>query len=150
MMHVLLRVLVAHPFLCVSAYQHSHWQRHMLFCMLWSLTCCALPPPTRVLFPIYTYANTYVCVRRFVFSWFGEGITVWGDEIIMLTWKSGYGMVFDLNTLEEKRTFTYVRVSTWIVRVSTWISGKPILTENVHEAIDGCFVCPLEGLPRCV
>lgn len=38
---------------------------------------------------------------------FGEGITIWGDEIIQLTWKSGKGFVYDKNTFDLKREFSY-------------------------------------------
>ncbi len=38
---------------------------------------------------------------------FGEGITIWGDEIIQLTWKSQKGFVYDKNTFELKREFNY-------------------------------------------
>lgn len=38
---------------------------------------------------------------------FGEGAVVWDDEIIMLTWRSGTGFVFDQRTFREERSFTY-------------------------------------------
>ncbi len=38
---------------------------------------------------------------------FGEGITIWGDQIIQLTWKSRQAIVYDLATFQEKRRFTY-------------------------------------------
>ena len=40
-------------------------------------------------------------------QYFGEGIAVVGDELIQLTWQSGIGFVYDKNTFERKRTFTY-------------------------------------------
>jgi glutaminyl-peptide cyclotransferase len=39
--------------------------------------------------------------------YFGEGITVWKNRIIQLTWQSGLGFVYDRQTLQQQRTFTY-------------------------------------------
>ena len=38
---------------------------------------------------------------------FGEGITVWGDEIIQLTWRNQIGIVYDKTTFRERRRFRY-------------------------------------------
>lgn len=38
---------------------------------------------------------------------FGEGSTVWGDKLIVLTWKTGLGLVFDRQTFDREREFTY-------------------------------------------
>lgn len=38
---------------------------------------------------------------------FGEGITIMKDQIYMLSWQSGRGFVFDLNSFEEKSQFSY-------------------------------------------
>jgi glutamine cyclotransferase len=38
---------------------------------------------------------------------FGEGITVWGGEVIQLTWRNQFGIVYDKSTLEERRRFRY-------------------------------------------
>jgi glutamine cyclotransferase len=41
-------------------------------------------------------------------SWyFGEGITTWEDRIIQLTWKSGWGFVYDRESFELLDTFDY-------------------------------------------
>lgn len=40
-------------------------------------------------------------------SYFGEGITIFGDEIIQLTWQSHIGFVYDKATFELLRNFTY-------------------------------------------
>ena len=40
-------------------------------------------------------------------AFFGEGITIWGDEIIQLTWKARKGFVYDKNTFKLKREFSY-------------------------------------------
>lgn len=37
---------------------------------------------------------------------FGEGLTVWEDRVIQLTWRAGYGLVYDLQ-LEQEDTFKY-------------------------------------------
>ncbi len=38
---------------------------------------------------------------------FGEGVTVFGDRIIQLTWKSHVGLMYDKETFERQRDFTY-------------------------------------------
>jgi glutamine cyclotransferase len=38
---------------------------------------------------------------------FGEGITVFGDKLIQLTWRSGSGFVYDKWTFKLLRTFHY-------------------------------------------
>ena len=38
---------------------------------------------------------------------FGEGITVWGDRIIQLTWKAGVGFVYDRESLDLLDSFYY-------------------------------------------
>jgi len=40
-------------------------------------------------------------------QYFGEGIAIWRDSIVQLTWQSQIGFVYDLNTFERKRTFAY-------------------------------------------
>ena len=40
-------------------------------------------------------------------QYFGEGITKFGDEIIMLTYKKGIGFIYDFETFEQKGTFNY-------------------------------------------
>lgn len=40
-------------------------------------------------------------------SLFGEGITVWQDQIIQLTWKNGIGLVYDKQSFELLDTFRY-------------------------------------------
>lgn len=39
--------------------------------------------------------------------YFGEGMTIMGDKIVMLTWRNNLGYVFDKNTFEQKSTFSY-------------------------------------------
>jgi glutaminyl-peptide cyclotransferase len=38
---------------------------------------------------------------------FGEGITVWKNRIIQLTWQSEVGFVYDRQTFKQERTFQY-------------------------------------------
>lgn len=40
-------------------------------------------------------------------QYFGEGITLWQDTIVQLTWQSEIGFVYDRSTFQRKRTFTY-------------------------------------------
>lgn len=46
-------------------------------------------------------------VKKLEDQYFGEGITVVADAIFQLTWQSEVGFVYDRNTLERRRTFTY-------------------------------------------
>lgn len=39
--------------------------------------------------------------------YFGEGITLWNDRIIQLTWTSQIGFVYDRETFKKLREFTY-------------------------------------------
>jgi glutamine cyclotransferase len=40
-------------------------------------------------------------------QYFGEGLTVWGDTLVGLTWQTQTGFVFDLKTFEVKNQFAY-------------------------------------------
>lgn len=40
-------------------------------------------------------------------QYFGEGITKFDDNIIMLTWQKGIGFIYDFETFEQKGTFNY-------------------------------------------
>jgi len=40
-------------------------------------------------------------------EYFGEGITIFGDRIIQLTWKSNLGLVYDKTSFEQLETFEY-------------------------------------------
>jgi glutamine cyclotransferase len=40
-------------------------------------------------------------------AFFGEGITIWGHDLIQLTWKSQIAFVYDVDTFVRRRTFTY-------------------------------------------
>jgi glutaminyl-peptide cyclotransferase len=40
---------------------------------------------------------------------FGEGLTLWKDQLIQLTWKSGIGFVYDKKSFNQTRSFSYSR-----------------------------------------
>jgi glutamine cyclotransferase len=40
-------------------------------------------------------------------KYFGEGITVFGDTIVQLTWQSELGFIYDKKTFKQLKTFTY-------------------------------------------
>jgi glutaminyl-peptide cyclotransferase len=40
-------------------------------------------------------------------KYFGEGITVWNNTIVQLTWQSEIGFVYDKTTFKQTKTFTY-------------------------------------------
>ena len=46
-------------------------------------------------------------------KYFGEGITVMGDNIYMLTYREKTGLIFDKNTLQQKGTFSYSNEEGW-------------------------------------
>jgi glutamine cyclotransferase len=46
-------------------------------------------------------------IRELSDEFFGEGITIYGDEIIQLTWQSNIGFVYDKNSFELLREFNY-------------------------------------------
>lgn len=41
-------------------------------------------------------------------QYFGEGLTVFNDSLVQLTWLSGIGFVYDKQTLKETGNFTYL------------------------------------------
>ncbi len=40
-------------------------------------------------------------------TYFGEGLTIFNDKVIQLTWRENTGFIYDLNTLERTGTFVY-------------------------------------------
>ncbi len=40
-------------------------------------------------------------------EYFGEGITIWGQDLIQLTWQSRTGFVYDKDSFAQERTFHY-------------------------------------------
>lgn len=45
--------------------------------------------------------------RPLATEYFGEGITEWKGAIVQLTWQNGIGFVYDMNTFERTKTWTY-------------------------------------------
>lgn len=45
--------------------------------------------------------------RELPAQFFGEGVTVYGDRVIQLTWQSNVGLVYDKNSFEPLREFNY-------------------------------------------
>lgn len=41
-------------------------------------------------------------------SYFGEGVTLWQDRLIQLTWKEKVAFVYDLETFDEINSFSYI------------------------------------------
>jgi len=46
-------------------------------------------------------------IRELPAQFFGEGVTIYGDKIIQLTWKSHVGFVYDKDSFELLREFNY-------------------------------------------
>ena len=42
-------------------------------------------------------------------EFFGEGLTLWKDQLIQLTWQSGVGFVYDKRRFNQTRSFSYSR-----------------------------------------
>lgn len=40
-------------------------------------------------------------------KYFGEGITIWGDKLIQLTWKTQVGFIYDRRTFSQRSSFSY-------------------------------------------
>lgn len=46
-------------------------------------------------------------IRRLPGKYFGEGITLWKDRIVLLTWQSHKGFIYDRETFRQTGQFTY-------------------------------------------
>jgi len=46
-------------------------------------------------------------IRELSDQFFGEGITIYGDEVIQITWQSNVGFVYDKNSFELLQQFNY-------------------------------------------
>ena len=46
-------------------------------------------------------------IRNLSSEFFGEGVTIFGDRIIQLTWRSNVGFVYDIDTFELIEEFNY-------------------------------------------
>lgn len=97
-------------------------------------------------------------------AYFGEGITVFGDTIVQLTWQSNIGFVYDKNTFKMLRSFAYTtegwgithdgknliysdgtatlyfinpETLTVVSRITVHDNNKPVTRLNELEYIDG-------------
>ena len=55
----------------------------------------------------YSLKDTQFDIGRLPNHLFGEGVTVFGELVIQLTWKAGIGIVWDKKNLQVKRLFSY-------------------------------------------
>ena len=70
-------------------------------------------------------------------QYFGEGMTKFGDEIFMLTWKKGIGFIYDFETFEQKKTFDYKNsIQGW----GLTNNGEHLIKTDGTERI--CFLDP--------
>src|SRR5206468_11509258 len=46
--------------------------------------------------------------RNISAEYFGEGITVWKNDLIELTWESGVAFVYDKSSFQERRSYKYL------------------------------------------
>lgn len=63
-------------------------------------------------------------------EYFGEGITIWEDRIVQLTWKSGQGFIYDKGSLGLLGGFEYPMEGWGITHDGTWLimsDGTPTL-----------------------
>jgi glutamine cyclotransferase len=74
-------------------------------------------------------------IRRIDQQYFGEGIAVWQDALLQLTWESGIGFVYDRATFDRTRTFTYRGEGWGLTHDGTrLIMSGPIPSEPEHGA----------------
>jgi hypothetical protein len=73
-------------------------------------------------------------------TYFGEGITVWGDVVVMITWKSARGFVFNKVTLQQITTFDFVTTNGQ-GRFS--LAPAPVL--NIDVFVFCALRCPVLG-----
>ncbi len=58
-------------------------------------------------------------------QYFGEGLTIWKNSLIQLTWQSGKGFVYDLDSFAVKREFSYATEGWGITH-----DGKSLIMSN--------------------
>lgn len=69
---------------------------------------------------------------------FGEGITVWGDEVIQLTWRAGLGLRYDRARLTRRGTFPVVGEGWGLTDDGThWIQSDGSATLRWLDPRDG-------------
>jgi glutamine cyclotransferase len=52
-------------------------------------------------------------------EFFGEGLTLWKDQLIQLTWQSGIGFVYNNKSFNQTRSFSYSREG-WGITSDGW------------------------------
>ncbi len=68
-------------------------------------------------------------------NYFGEGITLWGDEIPQLTWQSHVGFVYDKSTFAEIDQFSYDHyqsLSSVGSSMMPGVSNSFLISDNVY------------------
>lgn len=60
-------------------------------------------------------------IRRLPGELFGEGITVWQDRIIQLTWKSGIGLVWEKKNMRPRGTIHYPTQGWGLTHDKQWL-----------------------------
>ncbi len=54
-------------------------------------------------------------------EFFGEGLTIWGDRLIQLTWRERTGFVYEKETFRLLRTFTYATEGWGLTHDGRWL-----------------------------
>lgn len=95
--------------------------------------------------------GTILKIRELPYCYFGEGITVFGNKIIQLTWKSHTGFVYDKDSFEVLQKFTH-ETEGWGITydgkrliMSDGTSNLYFLDPHSFNEVDRCIVCGQEG-----
>lgn len=62
-----------------------------------------------------------VKIHRLPVEFFGEGLTIWRDRLIQLTWHERTGFVYDKETFRVLRTFTYATEGWGLTHDGRWL-----------------------------
>lgn len=91
-------------------------------------------------------------IRQLPSHFFGEGMTVYEDNVIQLTWKSNLGFVYDKDTFELQKNFRYPGEGWGITHngkhfiVSDGTSTLRFLDPNTFQEVNRIVVCK-DGIP---
>ena len=69
----------------------------------------------------YTFNDTRFDVGKLPNHLFGEGVTVFGEQVVQLTWKAGVGIVYDKKNFQVKRLFRYPGEGWGITHDGRWL-----------------------------
>lgn len=69
----------------------------------------------------YTFNDTRFDVGKLPNHLFGEGVTVFGEQVVQLTWKAGIGIVWDKKSFQVKRLFRYPGEGWGITHDGRWL-----------------------------